>query len=224
MLWYALLDRLTLRLTVPYAHHSTRLAPLDPHLPSSVCSSWTQPAILSWAALIGHLIKCHTCHCMEFTRLHRSNHFKASCLCTMYGRPGRNDTQLITCLSCQHMELNWRWYFEDVYTCSKCNDLDSLGSHRNAFLKLFHPLKKHFTHIYSTAVPFWLPLPGGAATQTHSHPTTTHPKILLTGLSRHAKLILQPTHTITRTNAVGTHMERKDLLPTKSVLSEWPYD
>ena len=77
---------------------------------------------------------------MEFTRLQRSDHFKASCLCTMYGRPGRNDTQLITCRSCQRMEFNWRWYFEDVYTCSKCKDLDSLGSHRNAFLKLFHNL------------------------------------------------------------------------------------
>ena len=80
---------------------------------------------------------------MEFTRLQRSDHFKASCLCTMYWRPGRNDTQLITCFSCQHMEFNWRWYFEDVYICSKCKDLDSLGSHRNAFLKLFH----HLTNI-----------------------------------------------------------------------------
>ena len=77
---------------------------------------------------------------MEFTRLQRSDHFKASCLCTMYGRPGRNDTKLITCLSCQHMEFNWRWYFEDVYFCSKCKDLENLGSHRNAFLKLLHHL------------------------------------------------------------------------------------
>ena len=156
---------------------------------------------------------------MEFTRLQRSDHFQASCLCTMYGRPGRNDTKLITCLSCQHMEFNWRWYFEDVYICSKCKDLDSLGSHRNAFLKLFH----HLTN--TLPLPILLPflfdyLYPVELRHRHSHPTTTHLKILLTGLSRHAKLLLQPTHTITGTNAVGTQMERKDLLPTKSVLPE----
>ena len=38
------------------------------------------------------------------------------------------------------MEFNWLWYFEDVYTCYKYNDLDCIGSHRNAFLKIFHHL------------------------------------------------------------------------------------
>ena len=91
---------------------------------------------------------------MEFTRLHRSNHFKASCLSTMYGRPGRHDTQLTRCLSCHCLELDWRGYRDglllnvaDVYTCSKCKDLDCVESQRNAFLKQYH----HLTNI--------LPLP-----------------------------------------------------------------
>ena len=84
---------------------------------------------------------------MEFTRLLRSNHFNASCLSTMYGRPGRHDTQLTMCFFCHCLELDWRGYGNrlllnvgDVYTCSKCKDLDCLGSHRNAFLKIFHHL------------------------------------------------------------------------------------
>ena len=91
---------------------------------------------------------------MEFTRLLRSNHFNASCLSTMYGRPGRHDTQLTMCFFCHCLELDWRGYGNrmllnagDVYICSKCKDLDCLGSHRNAFLKIFH----HLTNI--------LPLP-----------------------------------------------------------------
>ena len=77
---------------------------------------------------------------MEFTRLQRSDHFRASCLCRMYGRPGRNDIKPVTCLSCKHMEFNWRWYPEDIYICSKCRDLEKQESHRNAFLKLLYNL------------------------------------------------------------------------------------
>ena len=59
-----------------------------------------------------------------------------ACLCTM----GSQDTQIITCFSCQCTEFDWRWHFEDVYTGSKCKDLEGVESQRNAFLKLFHHL------------------------------------------------------------------------------------
>ena len=98
-----------------------------------------------------HQIKYHTFHRMEFTRLQRSDHFRASCLCRMYGRPGRNYIKPVTCLSCQHMGFNWRWYPEDIYICSKCKDLESQGSHRNAFLKLLY----HLTN--TLPPPFLLP-------------------------------------------------------------------
>ena len=84
---------------------------------------------------------------MEFTRLLSSSHWNAACLSTMYGRPGSHDTQLTRCLSCHCLELDWRGYrvglllnVADVYTCSKCKDLDCIESQRNAFLNLFHYL------------------------------------------------------------------------------------
>ena len=90
---------------------------------------------------------------MEFTRLLSSSHLNATCLSTMYGRPGRHDTQLTRCLSCHCLELDWRGYRDglllnvaDVYTCSKCKDLDCFESQRNAFLNLFH-------HLTSTLLP-----------------------------------------------------------------------
>ena len=88
---------------------------------------------------------------MEFIHLQRSEHFRASCLCRMYGRPGRKDIRPATCLSCQHLELNWNWYPEDIYFCSKCRDLDKQESHRNAFLKLLY----HLTN--TLPPPFLLP-------------------------------------------------------------------
>ena len=88
---------------------------------------------------------------MEFVRLQRSEHFRASHLCRMYGRPGRKDIRPATCLSCQHLELKWNWYPEDIYFCSKCRDLDKQESHRNAFLKLLY----HLTN--TLPPPFLLP-------------------------------------------------------------------
>ena len=49
------------------------------------------------------------------------------------------------------MEFDWRVYYEDVYTCSKCKDLDCFESQRNAFLKLYHHL--------SSILPLPLSLP-----------------------------------------------------------------
>ena len=65
-----------------------------------------------------------------------SSSLNAACLCTM----GSLDTELSTCFSCHCMEFDWRVYYEDVYTCSKCKDLDCFESQRNAFLKLYHHL------------------------------------------------------------------------------------
>ena len=100
-----------------------------------------------------NLSRCFTCHCMEFTRLLSSSHLNAACLSTMYGRPGSHDTQLTRCISCHCLKLDWRGYRDglllnvaDVYTCSKCKDLDCFESQRNAFLNVFH-------HLTSTLLP-----------------------------------------------------------------------
>ena len=84
---------------------------------------------------------------MEFTRLLSSSHWNAACLSTMYGRPGSHDTQLTRCLSCHCLELDWRGYRDglllnvaDVYTCSKCKDLQRFESHRNSLFTLYHHL------------------------------------------------------------------------------------
>ena len=54
---------------------------------------------------------------------------------------------LTMCFFRHCLELDWRGYGNrmllnagDVYICFKCKDLDCLGSHRNAFLKIFHHL------------------------------------------------------------------------------------
>ena len=74
---------------------------------------------------------------MEFLRLQRSVHFKASHLCRMYGRPGHGDIRTAICLTCQLRELNWNWHHEDYFVCSRCRDLAKQSSHQRAFLKLF---------------------------------------------------------------------------------------
>ena len=86
---------------------------------------------------------------MEFTRLQRSEHFRASCLCRMYGRPGRKDIRPATCLSCQLLELNWNWHYEDIFFCSRCRDLGKQESHRSAVLKLLY-------HLTNTLPPSFL--------------------------------------------------------------------
>ena len=53
-----------------------------------------------------------------------SSSLNAACLCTM----GSLDTEISRCFSCHCMEFDWRVYYEDVYTCSKCKDLDCFES------------------------------------------------------------------------------------------------
>ena len=159
---------------------------------------------------------------MEFTRLLSSSHWNAACLSTMYGRPGSHDTQLTRCISCHCLKLDWRGYRDglllnvaDVYTCSKCKDLECFESRKNAFLNFFH----HLTSILLPPIllPFlfdyFYPLK-----LRHKHIRIQRQRglfLFLIGPSRHGEPHLQPTHTTTGANAVGTHMEGKDLLPTK---------
>ena len=74
---------------------------------------------------------------MEFSRLQRSIHFKASHLSCLYGRPGHSDVQIVTCPTCQLLEINWNLHPVNFFICSKCNDLAKQSAHRGAFLKLF---------------------------------------------------------------------------------------
>ena len=53
---------------------------------------------------------------------------------------GSLDTELSRCLTCHCTEYDWRACNADDYTCSKCKDLISFGSQRDAFLKLYHHL------------------------------------------------------------------------------------
>ena len=74
---------------------------------------------------------------MEFSRLQRSIHFKASHLCCLYGRPGHSDVQIVTCPTCQLLEINWNLHPVNFFICSKCSDLAKQFAYRDAFLKLF---------------------------------------------------------------------------------------
>ena len=49
-------------------------------------------------------------------------------------------SELSRCLTCHCTEYDWRACNADDYTCSKCKDLFSFASKRNAFLKLYHHL------------------------------------------------------------------------------------
>ena len=71
-------------------------------------------------------------------------------LSTTFGRPDSRDTQLTRCFSCHCLEFDWRGYRDglclnvaDVYTCSKCKDVDYLESQRCSFLNL----SQHLTSI-----------------------------------------------------------------------------
>ena len=65
-------------------------------------------------------------------RLISSSSLNVACLCTM----GSQNTELEKCFSCHCMEFDWRVYYQDVYTCSKCKDLDCFESQRNSCLNL----------------------------------------------------------------------------------------
>ena len=72
---------------------------------------------------------------------------------------GTQNTELIRCFSCHCMEFDWRIYYEDVYTCSKCKDLERFESHRNSFLTLYHhligvlPLPLSLPHLFDYLYP-----------------------------------------------------------------------
>ena len=72
---------------------------------------------------------------------------------------GTQNTELIRCLSCHRMELDWRIHYEDDYTCSKCEDLQRFESHRNSFLTLYHhlegilPLPLSLPHLFDYLYP-----------------------------------------------------------------------
>ena len=98
----------------------------------------------AWLYPVGPRLKGHAYSAdRSFTRLLSSSHLFAACLSTMCRRPDSRDTQLTRCFSCQCLEFDWRGYRDglclnvaDVYTCSKCKDLDYLESQRYSFLNL----------------------------------------------------------------------------------------
>ena len=88
-------------------------------------------------------------------RLISSSSLNVACLCTM----GTQNTELIRCLSRHCMEFDWRMYYEDDYTCPKCEDLQRFESHRNSFLTLYHhltgilPLPLSLPHLFYYLYP-----------------------------------------------------------------------
>ena len=102
----------------------------------------------AWLYLVGPRLKGHAYSAdRSFTRLLSSSHLFAACLSTMFRRPDSRDTQLTRCFSCHCLEFDWRGYRDglclnvaDVYTCSKCKDLDYLESQRYSFLNLSQAL------------------------------------------------------------------------------------
>ena len=113
------------------------------------------------------------------------------------------------------MEFDWRVYYEDVYTCSKCQDLERFESHRNSFLTLYHhltgilPLPLSLPHLLDYLYPLSL---------RHKHTRIQRQRTLrlcLLGASYTDNYIYNlHTHTTTGTNEEGTQVEEQNLLPT----------